>query len=58
MDTQEEWATEAYLNNDETGVLTMLQLLKKIFCLHIYEYQHMEEIGTHRECRKCGVNKD
>lgn len=22
----------------------MLQLLKKIFCLHIYEYQQMEEI--------------
>ena len=36
----------------------MLQLLKKLFCLHIYENQHMEEIGTHWECRKCGVNKD
>ncbi len=36
----------------------MLQLLKKIFCLHIYEYQHMEEIGTQRECRRCGISKD
>ncbi len=35
----------------------MLQLLKNFFCLHIYEYEQMEEIGAHIECRKCGVNK-
>ena len=35
----------------------MLQLLKKLFCLHIYEYEQMEEIGTHKECRKCGDTK-
>jgi hypothetical protein len=36
----------------------MLQLLMKLFCLHVYEYEHMEEIGeNHKECRKCGVNK-
>lgn len=44
--------------NDETGVLNMLQLLKKLFCLHIYEYEQMEEIGAHKECRKCGINKE
>ncbi len=36
----------------------MLQLLRKLFCLHIYEYQQMEEIGADRECRKCGTCKD
>lgn len=35
----------------------MLQLLMKLFCLHVYEYEHMEEIGEHKECRKCGINK-
>ena len=35
----------------------MLQLLMKLFCLHVYEYEHMEEIGEHKECRKCGVTK-
>lgn len=35
----------------------MLQLLKNFFCLHIYEYEQMEEIGAHFECRKCGANK-
>ncbi len=35
----------------------MLQLLMKLFCLHVYEYEHMQEIGEHKECRKCGVNK-
>ncbi|KJV44628.1 hypothetical protein VH96_07340 [Acinetobacter indicus] len=35
----------------------MLQLLKNFFCLHIYEYEQMEEIGAHIECRKCGANK-
>ncbi|WP_180014188.1 hypothetical protein [Acinetobacter sp. YH16031] len=49
---------EAYFKNDETGVLAMLQLLKKIFCLHIYEYQQMEEIGADWECRKCGTQRD
>jgi len=41
-----------------TGVLAMLRLLKKIFCLHIYEYQQMEEIGVDWECRKCGTQRD
>ena len=41
-----------------TGVLAMLRLLKKIFCLHIYEYQQMEEIGADWECRKCGTQRD
>ncbi len=36
----------------------MLQLLKKLFCLHIYEYQQMEEIGADWECRKCGTQRD
>ncbi len=36
----------------------MLQLLRKLFCLHIYEYEQMQEIGEHRKCRKCGTNKD
>lgn len=36
----------------------MLQLFRKIFCMHIYEYEQMEEIGAHKECRKCGVMKD
>ncbi len=35
----------------------MLRILKKLFCMHIYEYEHMEEIGEHIECRKCGVHK-
>ncbi|KYQ70818.1 hypothetical protein AZH43_17315 [Acinetobacter pragensis] len=35
----------------------MLQLFRKIFCMHIYEYEQMEEIGAHKECRKCGVMK-
>lgn len=35
----------------------MLQLLKKLLCFHIYEYEQMAEIGEHLECRKCGVNK-
>jgi len=25
--------------------------------MHIYEYEQMEEIGAHKECRKCGVSK-
>ncbi len=25
----------------------MLQLLRKLFCLHIYEYEQMQEIGEH-----------
>ncbi len=28
----------------------MIKLLKKIFCIHIYEYDAMEEIGAHLEC--------
>lgn len=35
----------------------MLHLFRKIFCMHIYEYEQMEEIGTHKECRKCGDTK-
>jgi len=33
-------------------------IIKKIFCLHIYEYQQMEEIGADWECRKCGTQRD
>ena len=43
--------------NNRKGVLKMLQLLMKLFCLHVYEYEHMQEIGKHKECRKCGINK-
>lgn len=43
--------------NNRKGVLKMLQLLMKLFCLHVYEYEHMQEIGEHKECRKCGINK-
>lgn len=35
----------------------MLHLFRKLFCMHIYEYEQMEEIGTHKECRKCGATK-
>ncbi|ENV68474.1 hypothetical protein F947_02797 [Acinetobacter towneri DSM 14962 = CIP 107472] len=35
----------------------MIKLLKQIFCIHIYEYDAMEEIGAHLECRKCGDSK-
>ncbi len=35
----------------------MIQLLKKIFCIHIYEYEHLKGHAEHIECRKCGVNK-
>ncbi|OTG82037.1 hypothetical protein B9T33_05820 [Acinetobacter sp. ANC 5054] len=35
----------------------MLHLFRKLFCVHIYEYEQMEEIGSHKECRKCGVTK-
>jgi hypothetical protein len=35
----------------------MFQLLRKLLCFHIYEYEQMQEIGEHLECRKCGENK-
>ena len=35
----------------------MLQLLRKIFCIHIYEYEHKVGDVEHIECRKCGVYK-
>ena len=35
----------------------MLQLFKKLFCIHVYEYEQMTEIGEHMECRKCGNSK-
>lgn len=31
--------------------LKMLQLFKKLFCIHVYEYEQMTEIGEHMECR-------
>ena len=37
--------------------LKMLQLFKKLFCMHVYEYEQMTEIGEHMECRKCGDSK-
>lgn len=35
----------------------MFQLLRKLFCLHAYEYEQMAEIGEVKECRKCGDSK-
>ena len=37
--------------------LKMLQLFKKLFCIHVYVYEQMTEIGEHMECRKCGDSK-
>ena len=37
--------------------LKMLQLFKKLFCIHVYEYEQMPEIGQHMESRKCGDSK-
>ena len=35
----------------------MIPLVKKLFCIHVYEYEQMTEIGEHMECRKCGDSK-
>ena len=35
----------------------MFQRLKKVFCIHIFEYEHSTGQGLHRECRKCGMSK-
>ncbi len=34
----------------------MLQLLRKIFCIHTYEYELDENDVQIKECRKCGAH--
>ncbi|ENV34278.1 hypothetical protein F960_01596 [Acinetobacter gerneri DSM 14967 = CIP 107464 = MTCC 9824] len=33
----------------------MLHILKKIFCIHVYEYELGENSVQIKECRKCGA---
>jgi len=32
----------------------VLQFLRKLFCLHAYEFDYDHEHGYTQECRKCG----
>ena len=35
----------------------MLHLLRKLFCIHVYEYEQLDLDSDSAECRKCGAHK-
>jgi len=37
---------------------TMFQLLRKLFCMHAYEYEQFSEFNEVKECRKCGDHRN
>ncbi len=40
----------------DRGEFVMLHILKKIFCIHVYEYERDENSVQFKECRKCGAH--
>ena len=36
----------------------MFQLLRKLFCMHAYEYEQFSEFNEVKECRKCGDHRN
>ena len=36
----------------------MIYFLRKLFCLHAYEFEYCPDCGYTQECRKCGKKDD
>ncbi len=36
----------------------MFQLLRKLFCMHAYEYEQFSEFNEVKECRKFGDHRN